>query len=181
MEHKMTLEEYEKRYEALQHNYEAQIAESKHEFNTRSIELGNKWARDNARFSIGDVISSKGCIIKITEIKGYRCLYGDVCVQYRGETLSKRMQPQPKIEWSEEDEAYLDHIVTAVKMYYTDYDGNENPFRESLLDWLKSLRPQNMWKPSDEQINALYDVLNPCDGVDKKTLESLYEQLKALV
>lgn len=29
-------------------------------------------------------------------------------------------------------------------------------------------------------MKALYDVLNPSDGVDKKVLESLYEQLKAL-
>lgn len=41
--------------------------------------------------------------------------------------------------------------------------------------------PQEYWKPSEEQINALYNVINPCDYVDKKALESLYEQLKKLM
>lgn len=36
------------------------------------------------------------------------------------------------------------------------------------------------WKPSDEQMNALYDILHPADTVNRLALESLYEQLKAL-
>ena len=53
-------------------------------------------------------------------------------------------------KWSEEDETYLEHSITAVKNYYTDYKGKENPFREPLLSWLKSLRPQNTWMTSDD-------------------------------
>lgn len=45
---------------------------------------------------------------------------------------------------------------------------------------LKSLRPQSTWTPSDEQLDSLYDVLNPCDGFNREVLESLYVQLKKL-
>lgn len=37
------------------------------------------------------------------------------------------------------------------------------------------------WKPSEEQMNALYDILYPADTVNRPALESLYEQLKKLI
>jgi len=40
--------------------------------------------------------------------------------------------------------------------------------------------PAGVWKPSEEQMNALYDILHPADTVNRLALESLYEQLKAL-
>lgn len=47
--------------------------------------------------------------------------------------------------------------------------------------WLKSIRPQNTWKPSDEQIMALRWVLNhiPYDS-HKEEISGLLEQLKKL-
>jgi len=47
---------------------------------------------------------------------------------------------EQKSVWSEEDETYLDHVFTAIKLYYTDDKGKENPWREELLNWLKSLK-----------------------------------------
>lgn len=55
-----------------------------------------------------------------------------------------------------------------------------------LSNWLKELKnlrrkqPQSQWKPSDEQLDSLYDVLNPCDGLSREVLESLYQDLKKL-
>lgn len=42
--------------------------------------------------------------------------------------------------WSDKDETYLDLINTAVKLYYTDDKGKENPWRNELLRWLESLK-----------------------------------------
>ena len=64
--------------------------------------------------------------------------------------LKSRVQPQPKQEWGDEDETYSDHVITAIKSYYTDDLGEENPWREKLLRWLKSLRPQSTWKLSEK-------------------------------
>ena len=44
----------------------------------------------------------------------------------------------------------------------------------------KHKNDENHWKPSEEQLNALYNVLNPADEVDKNQLESLYNDLKKL-
>ena len=45
-----------------------------------------------------------------------------------------------KSVWREEDETYLEHCITAITNYYTDDKGKENPFREPILDFLKSIK-----------------------------------------
>ena len=63
--------------------------------------------------------------------------------------------------WSEEDETYLEHCITAVKNYYTDDKGEENPFREPILDFLKSLKERHAWKKSlatADLENSLCDI-----------------------
>jgi endonuclease III-like uncharacterized protein len=51
-----------------------------------------------------------------------------------------------------------------------------------MLDWLKSLRPQNRWKPSDEQMEILNMVLTneSMDDNIARILRELREQLKKL-
>ena len=53
---------------------------------------------------------------------------------------------------------------------------------EELVDWLKSIKPQPRWKPSEGQIEALLRAV--FDSVQYKeirnTLESLYNDLKKL-
>ena len=63
---------------------------------------------------------------------------------------------ESKSFWSEEDETYLKHCITAVKNYYTNDKGKENPFREPILDFLISLKdriqpqPKHEWSEDDE-------------------------------
>lgn len=83
---------------------------------------------------------------------------------------------EKKPEWSEEDKRMLEHLVGWLKGSYGILPG----VREKFIDWLESLRPQSRWKPTEEQVNALYDVLNPVDAVNKQVLESLYNDLKKL-
>ena len=85
-------------------------------------------------------------------------------------------------EWSEEDEETLGWLCTFLKGYgHEFYEGNEE---NDVIDWLKSLRPQNRWKPSDEQLKVLHDAaiyidhsMFPCQ---KGFLMKLYKQLKRL-
>jgi hypothetical protein len=56
-------------------------------------------------------------------------------------------------EWSVEDRSKIQRIckyLDEAKKYYADI----TEVREC-IDWLKSLRPQSTWKPSDEQIKAV--------------------------
>jgi hypothetical protein len=79
--------------------------------------------------------------------------------------------------WSVEDKSKVQRIckyLNEAKKYYADI----TEVREC-IEWLKSLRPQNKWKPSDEQMEALwlYAEQNNYDGA---VLTSLYNDLKKL-
>lgn len=73
---------------------------------------------------------------------------------YRWSQDKKKMEKiEQKPAWSEEDMSKIQRIckyLDEAKKYYADI----TEVREC-IDWLKSLRPQNTWKPSDEQIKAV--------------------------
>lgn len=78
--------------------------------------------------------------------------------------------------WSEEDENYLNTTIAYLK------DANEfKKTAEKCITWLKSLRPQNHWKPSDEQMKALDSVIDEYDGYPEfDSLVSLKNDLRKL-
>lgn len=97
-------------------------------------------------------------------------------------------------EWSKEDKSKRNALIGLVEEIkrqplkrLEDWDG--------YISWLKSLRPQNRWRPSEEQMIALKDALNDAiwkydfkgspikEEVTRKhaeTIESLYNDLKKL-
>ena len=88
---------------------------------------------------------------------------------------SLKERVQPKQEWSEEDEKMLQSILDEYKSMSIEK-----------RNWLKSLRPQTTWKPSDEQMEALkhaincYSGISPTNTEEVYTLEIMKEQLKKL-
>ena len=78
--------------------------------------------------------------------------------------LPKRVNLQPKQEWSEEDEKMLEAVIDNYKYMagrLRKVDGCDDVEDDLIiLDWLKSLRPQPHWKPSEEQMKALNAVAN---------------------
>ena len=86
--------------------------------------------------------------------------------------------------WSEEDKAHIDSLLKRLEgMCKPDATFISTEFAISEdEDWLKSLRPQSQWKPSDEQMDALLvkiPIENSCNKVDN-ILKSLYSDLKKL-
>lgn len=77
-----------------------------------------------------------------------------------------------KPAWSEDDEKMFKSLKTLLNdaSCYSCTEGVDK-----ILSWLKSLRPQNQWKPSDEQMMAL---LYHCSN--GSVLTSLYNNLKKL-
>ena len=110
-------------------------------------------------------------LIAIIENRGYPDY-----VEYL-EKLKDRVQPQPKQEWSEEDEKKRLTINKAI-WEYTGEDGVTQGEAATLIHWLKSLRPQSQWKPSDEQMDALWNVYR--GGKEQAELATLYNDLKKL-
>ena len=87
-------------------------------------------------------------------------------------------------EWSEEDENNINSIVSRLEVdisYWESRSKTRTNEDKRLIDWLKSLRPQNTWKPSKEQIIALRWVLNNVPyNKHKEEINGLLDQIKEL-
>lgn len=81
---------------------------------------------------------------------------------------------QKSAEWSEEDEKMLNSIIEDFG------DGKTSNILQEY--WLKSLRPQNRWMPSDEQMEIINMLLTneAMDDNVARVLRELKEQLKKL-
>lgn len=91
-------------------------------------------------------------------------------------------------EWSEDDKRKIDRIYSILRQA-----ADTHAFSTScrligdkecmeLQDFLKSLRPQKRWKPSDEQMGCLSDAIEHYNSLvyPAPKLKELYEQLKKL-
>ena len=105
-------------------------------------------------------------------------------------SLRDRVLPQPKQEWSEEDETNASYICAALECYYRLREERNNTNGQEDLDkarnWLynklKSIEPQKRWKPSDAEINILQGVIDGSFKPEnvKVTLTNILEQLNKL-
>lgn len=88
-----------------------------------------------------------------------------------------------KSAWSEEDDRERKRIIGLLEGWLSTF--KETDYAEDCkrgIDWLKSLRPQNRWKPSKEQMEALEHFIVYHNGSTNyaKDLEELRLQLKKL-
>ena len=94
--------------------------------------------------------------------------------------LPERFNLQQKQEWSDEDEKMLWGFTAWIP---EEELAKHNITRNSILEKLKSIRPQPHWKPSEEQMKFLKRIVNgydiTCRG--QVELESLYKDLKKLM
>ena len=100
-------------------------------------------------------------------------------------SLKDRVQPQPKQEWSVEDEAMWAEISD---LLWEGYKQSGSKFSwDDIRNWvnpkLKSLRPQKQWKPTKEQMDALAWALSLAKNCGEECafdLRTLQDQLKKL-
>ena len=114
------------------------------------------------------------------------------CVLYDGSKMDdeklplidwlKSLKPQPKQEWSEEDDTTLSNLIWAIKEDMVLADD-----RDKYVNWLKFIKERYSWKPSKKQMYILNWVanilLNQNSLVDQsaaKELNSLYQDLQKL-
>lgn len=95
-------------------------------------------------------------------------------------------QGEQKPTWSEEDSDMVDDIVKSLKKYQLQMP---NYRVELQMRWLKSLKERYTWKPSDEQMKCISDVVADAkykndistNGYEPYThLSTLLQQLKKL-
>ena len=99
-----------------------------------------------------------------------------------------KVSDQETSEWSEKDDKMLEDIVASInhesvieglKCRGIDYSLNTSAcLMKDLIVWLKSLKPQKQWKPTQEQMKHLAAFIEESGG--NLALGSLYEQLKKL-
>lgn len=102
-------------------------------------------------------------------------------------TIKYRYLPQPKHEWSEEDEKTIvkmrDFFIRVLgdKPDFTE-DKRYEEFIEFIDNRLKSLKDRYTWRPSDEQINALQTAILIVGDLTSTAslLNEIREQLKKL-
>lgn len=92
----------------------------------------------------------------------------------------KSIRPQPRQEWSEEDEKIYQTVFNHFNSYEK-YSCSTGVKKEHVLSWLKSLKPS--WKPSKEQMNVLFNAGNGnyLNGTHMQILRDLYNDLKKLM
>ena len=109
--------------------------------------------------------------------------FGGVPVEEIQEWLKKQGE-QKHVEWSEEDKHILCEIIDKLRRFQMTVVGSEFERCNVIIDWLKSLRAQKQWKPSEEQMYWLKKVTPHTDTEKSNEAEAvlteLYEQLKAL-
>jgi hypothetical protein len=118
--------------------------------------------------------------------KYYKCNNELIAIKdqydYEYPPINKQQKP---IEWSEEDEKMLNTVILHVKEYQKIVNPANETGESNITDWLKSLKPRPHWKPSEEQLVALWkiipNIVNSEEDVDTITeLSILYENLKKL-
>ena len=123
-------------------------------------------------------------------------LYFDNWFQHKGQVSSRQCfeegmryakRLQKPAEWSEEDEKMRCNILNALipNLVYSFGKGTSTGTSTYKYDkeiaWLKSLRPQPRWKPSEKQMDALANAtMIEMSENHEKALESLYEDLTKL-
>ena len=91
-------------------------------------------------------------------------------------SLPERFNIQPQQEWSDEDEL----MRTAVIQTLETFKGRGTTGMQ--IDWMKSLRPQSHWKPSEEQMRQLgYVAEQNKHNMLGQELMTLYNDLKKLL
>lgn len=119
----------------------------------------------------------------------------------KGVSTTKRMfEKQQKSAWSEEDINMIDWLIRCCEEEHKELCNDKYGHQDIVSDlkrdcrkkwdWLESLKnkaaPQNTWKPSNEQMEALKamarycDIATSFDAHKQRIVESLYSELKKL-
>lgn len=132
------------------------------------IEKPVEWSEEDERWLDNAIVSCEQC--------------GNTDTADWLKSLKDRVLPQPKQEWSEEDNKMISMVITDLNLAHDVVrKGVVEKERKKEIEWLKSLRPQKHWKPSEEQIKNLESLYHSFGSpkIDKE-VKDLIEQLKAL-
>ena len=138
----------------------------------------NAWTEDDEKQArqIERIVSNDGCTQKLQK---------QISDWFK--SLKDKILLQPKQEWSEEDEkmraAVLQLITDSEKenSWNCVYCNDKEIYFSDIIAWLNFLRLKSQWKPSEEQLKSLQEVIDAGHYTSYPyALETLYEQIKKL-
>lgn len=142
-----------------------------------------EWSEED-EYTLNETIQHLKQLIEIDKAKHCAC---DVQYYQRDidwlKSLKERVQPQPKQEWSGVDEAHLHSLITHLEQWIERHPNTTGAdIQGENVAWLKSLRPQNTWKPSDAQMASITCAVRKMkeSACYDSELVSLYNDLKKL-
>lgn len=112
------------------------------------------------------------------DVASARLDYELAAIRISEELLPLAIMQKPT-EWSEEDERERNHCIDFLN--HPDMIKATPTIANGCKEWLKSLRPQNTWKPSEEMLEALYRAIpenTMAISEDEMLLDKLYQGLK---
>ena len=143
---------------------------------------------DGEDYGIDSLWHAKNILEKtLGEVEGYQTDDGILDHKCAISFIDKLYKQKPA-EWSEEDESNFQGIIDELKANKHHAPDSDLPTYDRFLSWFKSLKERYVWKPSDEQIDALEHFVrsigesgfaSPYDD-NTRLLYSLLEQLKKL-
>ena len=114
------------------------------------------------------------CALKFFLNEGSAVCPGTNTLKEEAISWLKSLRPQPKAEWSEEDEKRLESVIHRTEVIC---GGNAYGEIKEDIDWLKSLRP-NHWKPSEEQMQYLSKAISYCIQNGNEKTACVIKELK---
>ena len=91
--------------------------------------------------------------------------------------LEHLIEPQKPAEWSEEDEEMIQSLISDFSNAETNYAEVQKELNEKIA-WLKSLRNRIVWKPSEEQMEALNQAIEDYSEPDESPIREGLESLR---
>ena len=85
----------------------------------------------------------------------------------------KKIEQKP-VEWSEEDEQMCQNILECLRNGWRKLPADILKYES----WLKSLKHQNQWKPTEEQMKQLFELVCESRPQDHQLLQDIYFGLK---
>ena len=148
----------------------------------RKIEQNPAWSEEDE--SILNGITNYLCSHDSCELEGFGKWYDWL------KSLKDRVQPQPKQEWSENNEKMISLLIKIFEVNHPNGYFKVNPIgttnmeaisTKEIVEWLKSLKPH--WKPSEQNIKDLEwcaDLVKDKMGVGFHRLQVFIDELKQL-
>ena len=136
------------------------------------------------KFNVGDKVVNDGkvCTIKIVNEDNYIVNNGERDIQVHFSYTKDWKLVEQKPAWSEEDEKIIRGLIAICDEWVVrhSYYPVENCDIEMLKNWLKSFKERYIWKPSDEQMEAVRIARDRNDKIGFY-LSQLYDDLKKLM